>query len=152
MSGLEEDYNTIKLNIGGTIFQCFTETLQAFPQSKLAQIKRSYGKEHFFDRDPGLFRCILDAYRKGSIHISKDICGTTFAQEMEFWELSQKDIAPCCWKTIYSSEEDRVTMDKLVTFIQEGSETNGPEHRERSNLEKIWFLLDKPTSSRPAFV
>ena len=138
----------MKLNVGGTVFQCYKQIFQTFPDSRLARLDCDITSEHFFDRDQSLFRCILDSYRKGTIHLSKDICGTTFLQELEFWELSPKHVAPCCWKTLYSSEEDVDTMNQLLQYKL----TKSPPVYSNGLRQKLWRFLDQPHSSRMALV
>ena len=140
--------DVVKLNIGGIMFQCYRKTFNTFPDSRLARLDRENKAELFYDRDPSLFACILDSYRKGKIHMSKDICGTTFLQELEFWELSPKHVAPCCWKTLYSSEEDVDTMNQLLQYKL----TKSPPVYSNGLRQKLWRFLDQPHSSRMALV
>ena len=148
---VKQDYegSVVKLNVGGTIFQCYKQIFQTFPDSRLARLDCDITSEHFFDRDQSLFRCILDSYRKGTIHLSKDICGTTFLQELEFWELSPKHVAPCCWKTLYSSEEDVDNMNQLLTKCHTEDDLSG---QDVSLTQRIWIFLYQPSSSKVAFV
>lgn len=150
MDILTDETNTIKLNVGGTIFQCHPETLLAYPDTKLARLKFTDSRAWFFDRDPRLFGCILDAYRKREIHVSRDICGETFRKELEYWELSGEHVAPCCWKTLYSSEED---MESMHMLLRTCTETKRANRNQRSGpREKVWQTLEEPCSSRCAFV
>ena len=149
---METSLNTldvVKLNIGGIMFQCYRKTFNTFPDSRLARLDRENKAELFYDRDPSLFACILDSYRKGKIHMSKDICGTTFLQELEFWELSPKHVAPCCWKTLYSSEEDVDNMNQLLTKCHTEDDLPG---QDVSLTQRIWIFLYHPSSSKVAFV
>ena len=148
----------ITLNIGGTVFQCFAETLKTFPDSVLAHIDESNDhyvaetRQYFFDRDPLTFFHILNASRKGSIHVPKDMCGTTFREELEFWKISPRHVAPCCWEALYKSEEDMSTMQKLIQNLKEKTTTclllkPGADFR-----QKIWLFLEEPNSSKYALV
>lgn len=64
--------SVIRLNVGGTIFQCHADTLKTFPDSILAHLdeKTEYYnfeyEEYFFDRNPLLFAYILDSFYNGA--------------------------------------------------------------------------------------
>lgn len=148
----------ISLNIGGTIFQCRAETLKTFPDSLLAHLDE--GTEHYnfekaeyyFDRNPLLFAYILDASRKGTIHLPKNQCGVTFREELDFWNISPRHVSPCCWEALYRSEEDVSTMKKLIKNMKENTNTCLLLKEDVSLRQKIWLFLDEPSSSRAALV
>lgn len=146
----------IKLNIGGTSFKCYSSTLKTFPESKLARLDEGLNdycfeqNEYFFDRNPVLFSYIVDAYRKGAVHLPKDVCGTTFQRELEFWKISPLYVAPCCYEALYSSEGDTETMELLM---RNAKETIVEETGEKPDLrKKLWRILDDPNSSKIALV
>ncbi|XP_045202054.2 potassium voltage-gated channel protein Shaw-like [Mercenaria mercenaria] len=148
----------VTLNIGGTIFKCYAKTLTAFPDSKLAHLNfqcdfyDSKQKEYFFDRDPVLFSYILDSFRKGAIHLPNDVCGTTFKEELEFWEISPRYVAPCCWGALYRSEGDKATMNALIQRFQQNPNTLLMQEKKLGIRSKLWLFFDEPVSSRPALV
>lgn len=99
-----------------------------------------------------LFASILDAYRKGAVHMPKDTCGLTFRQELEFWELAPSLVAPCCLGAMYSSDSESDTMTALVNNLQNNTNFNILMEQQRTWRENIWLFLDEPKSSIPAFV
>lgn len=148
----------IRLNIGGTCFQTFCETLQTFPESKLANLSKlssfydAENDEYFFDRNPVLFAFILDSYHKEEIHLPSDICGPTFKKELEFWELSLSHVAPCCWEAFYKSEDDIETVNKLlVNYTQNEKMCLMMDHKKQWR-RKLWLFLEDPKSSHLATV
>ncbi|KAL4241076.1 Potassium voltage-gated channel subfamily C member 4 [Mactra antiquata] len=151
-----EEKGLIRLNIGGTLFLTYTETLACFSGSKLASLDRSTKNynfnthEYFFDRNPLLFAYILDACRKGAVHIPKDVCGSTFRQELEFWEISSKYVAPCCWETLYSSDADVYMMQQLFDHFKQNTNMCLMLQQEKTMRGKLWLFLDEPNSSKPA--
>lgn len=149
----------VKLNIGGTTFKCYRKTLRSFPESKLARLNDSQkdsfdskGGEFFFDRDANLFSYILDSFRKGAIHLPKDVCGTTFKEELDFWEISPRYVAPCCWEALYRSGDDKETMDKLIKRIQQNPNMLLMQEEKLSLRSKLWLFFDEPGSSKLALV
>lgn len=152
MCSMTEEFNVLKLDIGGTVFKCNFKTLQTFPESRLARLGQASENEYFFDRDPFMFACILDGYRKGSIHVSKDICGETFIQELDYWELSPRHVAHCCWRTLYGFENDMEHMDMIIEDRQENEELMKQMGRWSNVRRKIWLALENPKSSCLAFV
>ena len=151
-------HKIITLNVGGTSFQCFAETLKTFPDSVLARLDETAEHyvtetgEYFFDRDPLTFCHILNASRKGAIHLPKDMCGTTFREELEFWKISPRHVAPCCWEALYKCEEDVSTMQKLIENLKQSTNTCILLKLQHDFRQKIWLFLDEPNSSRFALV
>ena len=97
----------VKFNIGGKVFECYSETLQRFPDSRLAKIGESSNVFHpgsdefFFDRSPVVFEAILEACRTGELHMPRGLCNSTLQRELEFWNISSSNLSPCCWKSFY---------------------------------------------------
>ena len=97
----------IKFNVGGKLFECYSETLKRFPGSRLANIDdkssvfHSDSNELFFDRSSVVFEAILEACRTGELHMPRDICNSTLQRELEFWNISPSYLSPCCWKSFY---------------------------------------------------
>ncbi|KAL4240906.1 hypothetical protein ACF0H5_001688 [Mactra antiquata] len=143
----------VRLNIGGTTFLTYDETLAQFPESKLANLSRcmdnydDYTREYFFDRNPVLFGFILDAYRKEEIHLPGDICGPTFRKELEFWELSLSHVAPCCWEALYKSDDDVKTVNKLMDNYKKNASIRLTLDNHCSYRKRLWLFLDDPKSS-----
>ncbi|XP_060575752.1 potassium voltage-gated channel protein Shaw-like [Ruditapes philippinarum] len=157
MEKVEIEY--IRLNIGGTIFKCYRKTLSTFQESKLHNLdkdKDDFDSEHnefYFDRNPLLFAYIIDACRKGAIHLPKDICGTTFKQELEFWNIPLDKVAPCCLETLYRSKDDIDTIETLITHEEQTSVIELKQEREKISFQtRLWLFLDDPSSSKLAQV
>ncbi|XP_053383341.1 potassium voltage-gated channel subfamily S member 2-like [Mercenaria mercenaria] len=149
---------TVRLNIGGTIFKCCKKTLNAFPGSKLDKLDEQKDdfdleeNEFYFDRNPLLFAYILDAFRKGAVHIPNDSCGTTFKKELEFWEIPLRKVAPCCLEALYRSEDDIEKMDSLMNNEKQTPGVNVIRQEKPSFRKRLWLFLDDPSSSRIAQV
>ena len=114
--------NTIVvLDIGGTVFKTETLTLKTIPNSLLANLNEAsewYDTTknlYYFDRDPHCFKQILNAYRQGELHITRDVCPQQFRHELEFWRIPIKLLSPCCWKAFYKTDYD---LDVISTLLK----------------------------------
>lgn len=100
---MEED--EVILNVGGTVFITFLETLQKYPKTKLGSLNedsphfRKGSCFYFFDRNPELFNTILDFYRNDVLHFPTHICSGLWHQELRYWGLSIGSISDCCHST-----------------------------------------------------
>lgn len=147
----------VNINVGGVIFQCFRQTLTAFPDSKLANLEKFCqacinDNTYFFDRNPALFAYILDGYRKGKIHLPKDVCGLTLKDELQFWALSPRFVSPCCWEILYKGDDEVITMETLIESLRTHRPTPAAEQAKQDIQTKMWQFLDEPQSSKPAMV
>ena len=148
----------IRFNIGGSTFKCYEKILSTFPESKLANLDKEEivydveENEYFFDRNPILFTYIIDSFRKKAVHLPKDICGTSFKEELEFWEIPRHHVAPCCWEALYGNEDDIETVNLLMTSLEQKSKTNRTVQDKTDFRRKMWLLLEEPKSSRNALV
>ena len=146
----------LRINIGGTSFICHSHILKRFPESFLAdlenQMPNSSNGEYFFDRNPHIFSYILDGFRKGSIHLPRDICGTTFKDELVYWEISKDHVAPCCWEALYRSGENMLIAQKLIDNCKENAGFLLLQKNDKSIRNQLRLFLDEPTSSRYAMV
>lgn len=151
-----ERSKSLRINIGGTIFICHVDVLKAFPESFLANLDKQMpnheNNEYFFDRNPYIFAFILDGFRKGVIHVPKDICGSIFKEELEFWEVPMSNVAPCCWEALYKSDEDTSTMQKLMETFEKNTNVSIMQQNDKSFRNIVWLFLDEPRSSKFALV
>ena len=107
----------VKINVGGRKFQTWESTLRKYPDTLLGcNEKDKYfdpkSREFFFDRDPGFFRHILNFYRKGMLHFSSEQCDVPYEEELHFYKIAHKYIAPCC-----RDEFDSVVMSNSVLDV-----------------------------------
>ncbi|XP_045186712.2 potassium voltage-gated channel protein Shaw-like [Mercenaria mercenaria] len=157
LSGFNRNSN-IRINICGTIFECHSETLKRFKESKLAHIKRqtnhydSVRNEYYFDRNPYMFNAILDACRKGTIHLPRDMCGASFSEELKFWDVSPSHVAPCCWEALYRNESDVVKIRKVTKYLRCDAHMIEDVQSIASWRKKLWLFFDDPSSSVNAMI
>ena len=143
----------IRINVSGTVFVCYKKTLKVFEDSLLAKLDQSgdnfdhVTQEFFFDRDARMFGYILDAYRKGTVHLPRDTCGVNFRHELEFWGLSTRYVSPCCWRSLYGSDEDMKTVATLEDFYCKSTGVQLMTGENISARNRIWLFLYEPQSS-----
>lgn len=149
----------IVINVGGKKFECFKNTLQKHPKTKLADLTNTSSfwdnerKEFFFDRDPKLFSFVLNFYRNGELHVPHNVCGPAIKRELEFWGITDNDVAPCCWKS-YNNFLEQEKCIELVEDAFGGDVSYNVDHHTRKERiqKKIWFFLEDPDSSPAAKV
>uniref|UniRef100_A0A8C3BSV0 Potassium channel tetramerisation-type BTB domain-containing protein n=1 Tax=Cairina moschata TaxID=8855 RepID=A0A8C3BSV0_CAIMO len=69
----------IVLNVSGIQFQTWLDTLERYPDTLLGSSERDFfyhpeTQQYFFDRDPDIFRHILNFYRTGKLHYPRQEC------------------------------------------------------------------------------
>ncbi|XP_056009033.1 potassium voltage-gated channel protein egl-36-like isoform X3 [Ostrea edulis] len=149
-----------RFNIRGTLIITSSAKFQTFPDTKLGKLTNTspeYNPQHdeyFIDRNPMIFHLILDFYNTGDLHLPKTLCAGSIRKELEFWEIHENLLRPCCWKTLYSDDDDC----EAYTMIRKVDCTVNPKpdldteqmniwNRERKIRHGIWDILNKPASS-----
>lgn len=182
----EQKDNFVFLDISGTVFKTQKSILKTIPNSRLANLDISKDvntlkhDSYYFNRDADSFKHILNAYREGELHISKDLCPQQFLKELEYWKIPIKLLAPCCWKTIYAVEDDLGVTEALLArekcfngnkikaydqdqpVAQNEQFTTRKEkffdvhlsRKDKNTKEpsKLWLFLEEPNSSHAAKV
>ncbi|XP_075241264.1 voltage-gated potassium channel KCNC1-like isoform X2 [Convolutriloba macropyga] len=153
----------VTLNVGGTVFITFKDTLTRVPCTRLYYLMKtpienlhpaefdSQTGAYFFDRHPGLFEHILNYYRTGQLHVPRDICWPLFENELSYWGLDHTHLESCCWMVYRHHTDNENTLkaldeeDKNEKLDWRVGDTNlGPWDR---NMCKLWELIDDPMSS-----
>ncbi|XP_060075185.1 potassium voltage-gated channel subfamily C member 1-like [Ylistrum balloti] len=154
---------TVIFNVGGTRFETFKSTLHSQPEFALADenfLQRHFRKDagdYFFDRDPDMFKCILNYLRTGELHLPSNICGPAAKSELAFWQIPDDLIERCCW-TDYNSWNATVTALNQLEHDRKGSLLDSCESEEQGKgawkkwRPKLWMILNDPASSRIAKV
>ncbi|GFO37299.1 potassium voltage-gated channel protein shaw [Plakobranchus ocellatus] len=152
----------VYFNVGGIVFQTLETTVKQSRNKrfKLADptfLSKYYDErrgEYFFDRDPEVFRSILNYWRTGHLHLPASMCGPQLKEELDFWGLREVDIEPCCWnsfnqwmQTVTSLKQLEIDRNPSYMRPQEVITEGGPCHVMRVRL---WKLLTDPSDSRAA--
>lgn len=157
------------MNIGGVRVVLFGDVLNRYPESRLAELltcsAQNYEgiasfcddfdpgrKEFYFDRDPDVFKCIVDVYYFDEIHIKNGICPICFIKEMEFWKIDQNVLDECCKSYLNEKEEELKEISSKVKGILDDLEVDRCITQTQKCQTFLWRLMEKPGSSLPARV
>lgn len=81
--------------------QTWKNTLDRYPETLLGSSEKEFfynedTQEFFFDRDPEMFRHILNFYRTGKLHYPRNECIQAFDEELAFYGIVPEIIGDCC--------------------------------------------------------
>ena len=133
----------VTINVSGRRFCTWDSTLKKYPDTLLGsdEIKLYFDdakKEYFLDRDPHLFRYILNFYRLGKLHFSYEDCIDAFHDELRFFGIHIEEINECCWEEVHNLSK-KCFQAKHVSH-QCCSKQRG---QRRSHLRRcLWNLLE----------
>ncbi|XP_030628748.1 potassium voltage-gated channel subfamily F member 1 [Chanos chanos] len=159
----------IAVNIGGVRLVLCEDVLNRYPESRLAELvncpTRSFDvisslcddydpgkREFYFDRDPDSFKCIVEVYYFGEIHMKRGICPICFIKEMEFWKIDLSCLDECCKSNLNEKEEELAEIADKVKLILDDLDVDTGVSRSERYQKFLWKLLEKPESSFPARV
>ncbi|XP_064612960.1 potassium voltage-gated channel subfamily C member 3-like [Liolophura sinensis] len=152
---------TILINVGGQVFETYISTLNRLAcKCKLTNelfLRRHFRSDQgdfFFDRDPDVFRCVLNLLRTGQLHVPLNWCASTLQNELLFWGADVGDVEGCCWsanRCLKGQKSAFQKMEKWLTSTRTTEEWSSivmsPWQRLR---RKIWLFFGYPSSSIPA--
>jgi potassium voltage-gated channel Shal-related subfamily D member 2 len=140
----------ININVSGRRFETWRNTLEKYPDTLLGSNEREFfydeeAKEYFFDRDPDIFRHILNYYRTGKLHYPRHECLLSYDEELSFFGILFDVIGDCCYEDYRDRKREnaeRLLDDKL-------SENNGDQKLEKlTNIrERSWRAFENPHTS-----
>ncbi|EPY75604.1 potassium voltage-gated channel subfamily F member 1 [Camelus ferus] len=109
-------------------------------------------REFYFDRDPDAFKCVIEVYYFGEVHMKKGICPICFKNEMDFWKVDLKFLDDCCKSHLSEKREELEEIARRVQLILDDLGVDTAEGRWRRCQKCVWKFLEKPESSCPARV
>ncbi|XP_046445391.1 potassium voltage-gated channel protein Shal-like isoform X1 [Daphnia pulex] len=151
------DDEKLIVNVSGRRFETWRNTLEKYPDTLLGSNEREFfydeeTKEYFFDRDPDIFRHILNYYRTGKLHYPKHECLTSYDEELAFFGIVPDVIGDCCYEDYRDRKREnaeRIMDDKL----SENNEQNSQAAQDlRNTREKMWRAFENPHTSTAALV
>ncbi|CAH8444289.1 unnamed protein product [Schistosoma curassoni] len=142
----------IVINVSGRRFETRKSTLEKFPDTLLGSDEKDYfqdpvSKEYFFDRDPELFRYIMEYYRSERLHLPKDYCVTAYHEELLYFGIMPEIMGDCCYEEYldkYRENKERQQEDKEVVSEEEQLSTNF--------RDRLWRAFENPQASTLAVV
>jgi len=138
----------------GHKFECWRSSLEKYPNTLLGSVEKDFfyddeTNEYFFDRDPELFRHILNFYRTGRLHFPKSECLTAYEEELAFFGIDIELMSDCCTEKYEEKKrisDERIAESALDTDIVDESELN------LSLREKLNRSFEEPQSGTLALV
>lgn len=136
-----------RINVSGTIFETWQSTLDKYPFTLLGSSEREYfynevTQEYFFDRDPQVFRYILNYYRTGRLHFPREECVSIYEEELNFFGIRPDALEICCYEDYM--EKKKEDADRSVTVKEE----QPFDYTKLSSLrERVWFAFENPRST-----
>lgn len=141
----------VTINVSGRRFCTWDSTLKKYPDTLLGSeaIKLYFDndkKEYFLDRDPHMFRYILNFYRDGKLHLSSEDCFGAFHEELLFYGINIDSINDCCWESCYNLSKKLCLKGNLDEQCGCRQMENA---RNKSFLRKwLWDLLENTETTR----
>ncbi|KAM4572739.1 A-type voltage-gated potassium channel KCND2-like isoform 2-T3 [Odontesthes bonariensis] len=144
----------IILNVSGTKFQTWRTTLERYPDTLLGSTERDFffheeTNEFFFDRDPDIFRHILNFYRTGKLHYPRQECISAYDEELAFFGIIPEIIGDCCYeeyKDRRRENAERLQDDEEMDMSNEVTPVN------LTHREYLWRAFENPHTSTLALV
>ncbi|XP_007895301.2 potassium voltage-gated channel subfamily F member 1a [Callorhinchus milii] len=158
----------VVVNVGGVRHVLCGELLSRFPRSRLAELLSRGGRgaeagaapslcddydaaagEFYFDRDPDCFRCLMEAYRCGRIHVKRGLCPVCFRDELDFWRIDADALDECCRCLLSEKRDELEEIAGRVRLLLDGR-GDGAGRRWGRAQRFVWHLMEEPDSSCPA--
>ncbi|XP_030054694.1 delayed-rectifier potassium channel regulatory subunit KCNS3 isoform X1 [Microcaecilia unicolor] len=168
----------VKLNVGGFKQSIDQSTLLRFPHTRLGKLLKCHSeeailelcddynvtdKEYYFDRNPSLFRYVLNFYYTGKLHVMEELCVFSFCQEIEYWGINELFIDSCC-SNKYQERKDTISDKEWdqksdLRSLDSSTEASSVFEKELEKFDtqlfgdfkrKIWIRLENPAYSLSA--
>ncbi|XP_016094892.1 potassium voltage-gated channel subfamily D member 3-like isoform X3 [Sinocyclocheilus grahami] len=142
----------IILNVSGRRFQTWRNTLDRYPDTLLGSSEKEFffneeTREYFFDRDPDLFRSILNFYRTGKLHYPRYECISAYDEELAFFGIIPEIISDCCYEEY--KDRKRENVERLMDDLEDNKDSKLPNMTFR---ETMWRAFENPHTSTMALV
>lgn len=134
------------INVSGTRFETWQSTLDKYPLTLLGSPEREYfydchSGEYFFDRDPQIFRYILNYYRTGRLHFPKHECVSVYEDELNFFGIRPDTLEFCCFEEF--TEKKKEDSEKNVIIKEDEEE----DMTFLSIRERLWHDFENPRAT-----
>lgn len=141
------------INVSGRRFETWRNTVEKYPDTLLGSNEREFffdeeSKEYFFDRDPDIFRHVLNYYRTGKLHYPKHECLMSYDEELAFFGIIPDVIGDCCYED-YRDRKRENAERMLDDRLQDGEPKDAPKGTIR---QQMWRAFENPHTSTAALV
>ncbi|CAL8367992.1 unnamed protein product [Lota lota] len=142
----------IILNVSGRRFQTWRNTLDRYPDTLLGSSEKEFfyneeTREYFFDRDPDMFRSVLNFYRTGKLHYPRSECISAYDEELAFFGIIPEIIGDCCYEEY--KDRKRENAERLQDDQEDNKDKKPPNMTCR---ETMWRAFENPHTSTMALV
>ncbi|XP_059806268.1 potassium voltage-gated channel subfamily D member 3 isoform X3 [Hypanus sabinus] len=142
------------LNVSGRRFQTWKNTLERFPDTLLGSTEKEFffheeSKEYFFDRDPDIFRNVLNFYRTGKLHYPRHECISSYDEELAFFGIIPEIIGDCCYEEY--KDRKRENAERLMDDSDSENKVEG-NLPTRTCRQTMWRAFENPHTSTLALV
>ncbi|CAG2163279.1 unnamed protein product [Oppiella nova] len=142
------------INVSGRRFETWRNTVEKYPDTLLGSNEREFffdeeSKEYFFDRDPDIFRHILNYYRTGKLHYPKHECLMSYDEELAFFGIIPDVIGDCCYED-YRDRKRENAERMLDDRLSDGE--NKKDAPKGTVRQQMWRAFENPHTSTAALV
>ncbi|XP_026102668.1 potassium voltage-gated channel subfamily D member 1-like [Carassius auratus] len=143
------------VNVSGLRFQTWKNTLDRYPDTLLGSSEKEFfynedTQEYFFDRDPEMFRHILNFYRTGKLHYPRQECVQAFDEELAFYGIVPDIIGDCCMEEYRDRKKEN--QERLAEDTEAEMGTDTPLPPNSTHRERLWRAFENPHTSTMALV
>ncbi|KAI7797973.1 potassium voltage-gated channel subfamily D member 1, partial [Triplophysa rosa] len=143
------------VNVSGLRFQTWKNTLDRYPDTLLGSSEKEFffnedTQEYFFDRDPEMFRHILNFYRTGKLHYPRQECIQAFDEELAFYGIVPDIIGDCCMEEYRDRKKEN--QERLAEDTEAENATDAPLPPDSTRRERLWRAFENPHTSTMALV
>ncbi|XP_051949708.1 potassium voltage-gated channel subfamily D member 1-like isoform X1 [Xyrauchen texanus] len=143
------------VNVSGLRFQTWKNTLDRYPDTLLGSSEKEFffnedTQEYFFDRDPEMFRQILNFYRTGKLHYPRQECIQAFDEELAFYGIVPDIIGDCCMEEYRDRKKEN--QERLAEDTEAEMATDTPLPPDSTSRERLWRAFENPHTSTMALV
>lgn len=144
----------ITFNVSGRRFETWHETLKRYPDTLLGsdlmeRFHNSETGEYILNRDPLIFKYVLNFYRTGKLHCFWGYCHQEFLEELNFYGIPIELVNSCC--------EDFLKKEKQNPPIKSSRSKQSTELLAdyvpgKSIKQKLWYYFEFPQNSLPGTI
>ncbi|CAF89593.1 unnamed protein product, partial [Tetraodon nigroviridis] len=143
------------VNVSGIRFQTWKNTLDRYPDTLLGSSEKEFfynedTQEYFFDRDPEMFRHILNFYRTGKLHYPRHECIQAFDEELAFYGIVPEIIGDCCMEEYRDKKKEN--QERLAEDTEANEAMDAPLPPHSTSRERLWRAFENPHTSTMALV
>ncbi|XP_043935945.1 potassium voltage-gated channel subfamily D member 1-like [Protopterus annectens] len=143
------------VNVSGRRFQTWKNTLDRYPDTLLGSSEKEFfyneeTQEYFFDRDPEMFRHILNFYRTGKLHYPRQECIAAYDEELSFFGIIPEIIGDCCMEEYRDRKKENA--ERLAEDNEAEMAIDAPLPPNSTFRQKLWRAFENPHTSTMALV